>query len=200
MLAPFVVRIVPRIGVKRMLAFSFTVAALSFFYYSGMTPQTDYFHFALARVFQGFGYAFMFIPVSQLAYSYLPKNKNNKGSSLTNLCRNWGASFGIAFVTTMLERRTQYHQSVLVSNLTSADESVRRFVTMSSHMLLTRGATTPDAIHQAYGLAESMMTQQAAMLAFMDCFHLLAIIVLAGLPLALLIKRFEIGKAAPAGH
>ena len=200
MLAPFVVRIVPRVGVKRMLAFSFTVAALSFFYYSGMTTQTDYFHFATARVFQGFGYAFMFIPVSQLAYSYLPKNKNNKGSSLTNLCRNWGASFGIAFVTTMLERRTQYHQSVLVSNLTSADESVRRFVTMSSHFLVTRGATTPDAIHQAYGLADSMMTQQAAMLAFMDCFHLLAIIVLAGLPLALLIKRFEIGKAAPAGH
>jgi DHA2 family multidrug resistance protein len=191
MLAPFVVRIVPRVGVKRML---------SFFYYSGMTTQTDYFHFASARVFQGFGYAFMFIPVSQLAYSYLPKNKNNKGSSLTNLCRNWGASFGIAFVTTMLERRTQYHQSVLVSNLTSADESMRRFVTMSSHMLVTRGATTPDAIHQAYGLAESMMTQQAAMLAFMDCFHLLAIIVLAGLPLALLIKRFDIGKAAPAGH
>ena len=100
----------------------------------------------------------------------------------------------------LLERRTQYHQSVLLSNLTSADESVRRFVTMSSHLLVTRGATTPDAIHQAYGLAESMMTQQAAMLAFMDCFHLLAIIVLAGLPLALLIKRFEIGKAAPAGH
>jgi len=100
----------------------------------------------------------------------------------------------------LLERRTQYHQSVLLSNLTSADESVRRFVTMSSHLLVTRGATTPDAIHQAYALAESMMTQQAAMLAFMDCFHLLAIIVLAGLPLALLIKRFEIGKAAPAGH
>jgi hypothetical protein len=45
-----------------------------------------------------------------------------------------------------------------------------------------------------------MMTQQAAMLAFMDCFHLFAISVLAGLPLALLIKRFEIYKAAPAGH
>jgi MFS transporter, DHA2 family, multidrug resistance protein len=199
-LAPFVVRIVPRVGAKRMLAFSFTIAALSFFYYSGMTIETDYFHFALARVFQGFGYAFMFIPVSQLAYSYLPKNKNNKGSSLTNLCRNWGASFGIAFVTTMLERRTQYHQSVLVSNLTSADESVRRFVTTSSHFLVTRGATTPDAIHQAYGMVQSTMTQQATMLACMDCFHLLGLIVLAGLPLAFLIRRFEIGKAASAGH
>jgi DHA2 family multidrug resistance protein len=199
-LAPFVARMVPRIGVKRLLAFSFTVAALSFFYYSGMTTQTDYFHFALARAFQGFGYAFMFIPVSQLAYSYLPKNKNNKGSSIMNLCRNWGASFGIAFVTTMLERRTEYHQSVLVSHLTSADPSVHQFVNASSHYLVTRGSSTPDAIHQAYGMVGSMMTQQATMLAFMDCFHLLAIVVLAGLPLAFLIRRFEIGKAAGAAH
>jgi MFS transporter, DHA2 family, multidrug resistance protein len=199
-LAPFVARISPRIGSKRLLAFSFTVAALSFFYYSRMTTQTDYFHFAFARAFQGFAYAFMFIPVSQLAYSYLPRNKNNKGSSIMNLCRNWGASFGISFVTTMLERRTEYHQSVLVSHLTSADPGVRQFVSASSHFLVTRGSTTPDAIHQAYGMVGSMMTQQATMLAFMDCFHLLAIVVLAGLPLAFLIRRFEIGKAASAAH
>jgi len=200
LLAPFVVRIVPRIGAKRMLGASFTIAALSFFYYSAMTTETDYFHFTLARCFQGFGYAFMFVPVSQLAYSYLPANKNNKGSSLTNLCRNWGGSFGIAFVTTMLERRTQYHQSVLVSNLTSADWTVRQFIRTSSHYLVTRGASTPDAIHQAYGLVGSQMTHQASMLAFMDCFHLLALVVLMGLPLAFLIRRFEIGKAGGAAH
>src|SRR6202158_4668397 len=200
MLAPFVVRIVPRIGAKRLLAASFTIAALSFFYYSGLTTQTDYFHFALARGFQGFGYAFMFVPVSQLAYSYLPKNKNNKGSSLTNLCRNWGGSFGIAFVTTMLERRTQYHQSVLVGHITSADGAVRGFVANSGRYLVTRGASGPDAIHQAYGLVANIMTRQATMLAFMDCFHLLGLVMLAGLPLAFLIRRFEIGKSAGAGH
>src|SRR6202035_4326549 len=140
LLAPFVVRIVPRIGAKRLLGASFTIAALSMFYYSGLTSQTDYSHFAFARVFQGFGYAFMIVPVTQLAYSYLPRNKNNKGSSLMNLCRNWGGSFGIAFVTTMLERRTQYHQSVLVGNLTSSDGAVRQFVDRSSHFLVTRGA------------------------------------------------------------
>jgi MFS transporter, DHA2 family, multidrug resistance protein len=139
LMAPFVARIVPRIGVKLLLAASFTIAALSMFYYSGSTTQTDYFHFAFARAYQGFRYAFMFVPVTQLAYSYLPKNKNNEGSSLMNLCRNWGVSFGIAFVTTMLERRTQYHQSVLVSHLTSADGSVRQFVSIGSRYLLTRG-------------------------------------------------------------
>jgi MFS transporter, DHA2 family, multidrug resistance protein len=199
-LAPFVVRIVPTIGAPRLLAASFTIAALSFFYYSRLTPGTDYFHFALARGFQGFAYAFMFVPVSQLAYSYLPKNKNNKGSSLTNLCRNWGGSFGIAFVTTMLERRTQYHQSVLVGHITSADGALRGFVANSGGYLVTRGASGPDAVHQAYGLVANIMTQQASMLAFMDCFHLLGLVMLAGLPLAFLIRRFEIGRAGGAGH
>jgi MFS transporter, DHA2 family, multidrug resistance protein len=197
-LAPFVARIVPRIGAKRLLGASFTIAALSMFYYSRLTTQTDYFHFALARCFQGFGYAFMFVPVTQLAYSYLPKNKNNKGSSLTNLCRNWGGSFGIAFITTMLERRTQYHQSVLVSHLTSADESVQRFVNDTSHYLLTRGTSGPDSIHQAYGVVSSLMTQQATMLAAMDCFYLLGLVVILGLPLAFLIRHFRIAGGGAA--
>ncbi|MGH7931626.1 MAG: DHA2 family efflux MFS transporter permease subunit, partial [Candidatus Binataceae bacterium] len=200
LLAPFVVRIVPRIGAKRLIGASFALAALSLFYYSGLTAQTDYFHFALARAYQGFAYAFMFVPVSLLAYSYLPRNKNNKGSSLINLCRNWGGSFGISFVTTMLERRTQYHQSVLVSNLTTADGTVRAFVSQASRYLVTRGSSGPDAIHQAYGLVGNTMTRQATMLAFMDCFHLLGLVVLMGVPLAFLIRHFEIGAAGRAGH
>src|SRR3984893_14364325 len=199
-LAPFVVRIVPRIGAKRLVGASFTIAALSMFYYSRLTIQTDYFHFALARAYQGFGYAFMFVPVTQLAYSYLPKNKNNRGSSLMNLSRNWGGSFGIAFVTTMLQRRAQYHQSVLVSHLTSADGTVQQFVHNTSRYFLTRGTSGPDAIHQSYGLVSSVMTQQATMLAAMDCFHLLGLVVILGLPLSFLIRHFEIGAAPSAGH
>jgi MFS transporter, DHA2 family, multidrug resistance protein len=199
-LAPLVVGIVPRVGAKPLLGASFTIAALSMFYYSGLTSQTDYFHFAFARVYQGFGYAFMFVPVTQLAYSYLPNNKNNKASSLTNLCRNWGGSFGIAFVTTMLERRTQYHQHILVSHLTSADGSVQQFVNSASHYLVTRGASGADSIHQSYGLVSSLMTQQATMLAAMDCFHLLGLVVILGLPLAFLIRRFQITSAGGAAH
>ena len=63
-----------------------------------------------------------------------------------------------------------------------------------------RGTTGPDAIHQAYGLASSWMTQQATMLAAMHCFHVLGVVVILGLPLAFTIRRFEIGKAAGAAH
>jgi MFS transporter, DHA2 family, multidrug resistance protein len=70
----------------------------------------------------------------------------------------------------------------------------------SSHYLVTRGATDPDAINQDYGLAANLMTQQVAMMAFMDCFHLLGLVVLAGLPLAFFIQRFWISNASGAVH
>jgi hypothetical protein len=70
--------------------------------------------------------------------------------------------------------------------------------TTGSHGL--RGAIAPDAIYQAQGFVQNTMTQQATMLPFMDCFHPLAIVVLAGLSLAFLARRFEIGKVMDARH
>jgi MFS transporter, DHA2 family, multidrug resistance protein len=100
----------------------------------------------------------------------------------------------------VLERRTQYHQSVLVSHLTPADGTVQQFVNNTSRYLLTRGTSGPDAIHQSYGLVSSLMTQQATMLAAMDCFHLLGLVVIPGLPLAFLIRGFRIDGAGSTAH
>src|SRR5258708_14369700 len=58
--------------------------------YGRIDLGTDYKHVALLRALQGLGIAPLFVPVSPLAYSFLPKNKNNKASSLTNLFRNQG--------------------------------------------------------------------------------------------------------------
>src|SRR5712664_4727517 len=101
MLAPVVVRILPKVGVKRLIGFGYFVFALAMWHYASIDLGTDYKHVAIARAIQGLGIAPLFVPVSQLAYSFLPKNKNNKASSLTNLFRNQGGSVGIAFVTTV---------------------------------------------------------------------------------------------------
>ena len=82
-----------------------------------------------------------------------------------------------------------------MSHLTSAVGAVQEFVNAPSRYLLTRATSGPDAIHQAYGLVSSLMTQQATMLAAMDCFHLLGVVVILRMPLVFTIGRFEIGKA-----
>src|SRR5579875_2594572 len=121
-LAPVGAQLVQR-GVvhPRVLLFgALVVVGISFLHYSTFTLQTDYAHYAWARALQGLGYAFFFVPLTMLAYSELRPDQNNRASSLTNFFRNWGGSFGIAFATTMSERRQDFHQSVSGANLTSS--------------------------------------------------------------------------------
>ncbi len=196
MLAPVVVRILPKVGVKGLLGFGYLVFALAMWYFASFTLATDYRHEALARLLQGLGIASLFVPVSQLAYSHLPKNKNNKASSLTNLFRNQGGSFGIAFVTTLLARRAQYHQSVLVVHFTPLDTRYRQFLDTLTNYFSTHGFSHPDAAAHAQAMAFNLLERQATFLAFQDCFTALGWVVLMGVPLVFLIKKFK--PAAPS--
>src|SRR5712675_20037 len=199
MLAPVVVRILPKIGVKRLVGFGFFVFGLAMWYYASFTLATDYRHEALARALQGLGIATLFVPVSQLAYSNLPKHKNNKASSLTNLFRNQGGSFGIAFVTTLLARRTQYHQSVLVAHSTPFDAGYQRLLSNLTGYLTTHRFGHAYAVVHAHAQAFQLLERQAAYLAFLDCFTALGWFVLLGAPLVFLIRRFR-SPASSSGH
>jgi DHA2 family multidrug resistance protein len=199
MLTPAVVRILPKVGVKRLIGFGFFVFAVAMWYYASFTLATDYRHEARARTVQGLGIATLFVPVSQLAYSNLPKHKNNKASSLTNLFRNQGGSFGIAFVTTLLARRAQYHQTVLVAHSTPFDGRYQKFLGNLSEYFSTHGFTHADAVVHAQAQVFNLLERQAAYLAFMDCFTALGWFVLMGVPLVFLIRRFK-GAAASGGH
>jgi DHA2 family multidrug resistance protein len=191
MLAPVVVRILPKIGVKGLLGFGYFVFGMAMWYYASFTLATDYRHEALARALQGLGIATLFVPVSQLAYSNLPKDKNNKASSLTNLFRNQGGSFGIAFVTTLLARRTQYHQSVLVPHVTPYAERYRQLLGGLTGYFEAHGYTQADAAVHAQAQAFSLIERQASFQGFLDCFTALGWVVLMGVPLVFLIKKFK---------
>jgi DHA2 family multidrug resistance protein len=160
-------------------------------HYASFDLGTDYKHIAFARAIQGLGIAPLFVPVSQLAYSFLPKNKNNKASSLTNLFRNQGGSFGIAFVTTMLARRTQYHQSVLVAHATPFQQQYQQRLAALSRYFATHGFTAPDAALHAKAQLARLLQQQASYLGFMDCFWLLGCACLLSAPLVFLTKNFR---------
>ncbi|HUE43111.1 MAG TPA: DHA2 family efflux MFS transporter permease subunit [Candidatus Sulfotelmatobacter sp.] len=200
MLAPVVVRILPKLGVKRLVGFGYLVFALAMWYFASFTLATDYRHEAFARVLQGLGIATLFVPVSQLAYSNLPKDKNNKASSLTNLFRNQGGSFGIAFVTTMLARRTQYHQSVLVAHTTPSDAPYRQYLENLTAYFAAHGFSHADAVVHAQARAFDLLQRQATLLAGLDCFTILGWVVMMGVPLVFLIKKFASASGTSTHH
>lgn len=195
-MAPLIVRLVKRIPVSSMIGFGFTVLGFSMWYFASFNLATNYGKEAWARAVQGFGIAFLFVPTSQLAYSYLPKNKNNKASSLTNLFRNQGGSFGIAFVTTMLARRAQYHQSVLVTHVTRSDRMFSENVRSIANRFVNHGYSAADAATRAVAQIHAIVQQQASILAFLDCFWLLGLVAFIGPVLALFIRKFKQGGTA----
>jgi MFS transporter, DHA2 family, multidrug resistance protein len=138
--------------------------------------------------------------VSQLAYSYLPKNKNNKASSLTNLFRNQGASFGIAFVTTLLARRTQYHQSVLVAHATPYDPPYRGRLATLSQTYARGGFSAADAAVHAKAQLAHIILQQASFLSFLDCFWMLGCACLIGAPLVFLTRKVRSAQGGAGAH
>jgi MFS transporter, DHA2 family, multidrug resistance protein len=140
------------------------------------------------------------VPVSVLAYSYLRPDQNNRASSLTNLFRNWGGSFGIAFITTATERRRQFHQTSLGSSITATSQQVGERVTAVTDYLIGKGFSGPDAASGARQFLYHQFQNQVSMLAFMDCFRVIAWLMLAGVPLLLLIRRLKAAGKAAGGH
>jgi DHA2 family multidrug resistance protein len=192
-LAPLVVRVFPKLGAPSMIGAGYIVIGLALWQFSSFTLATDYRHEALARALQGLGISPLIVPVSALAYSFLPPNKNNKGSSLTNLFRNLGGSFGIAFVTTMLERRSQFHQAVLVAHATPYDGGFRDLLAQLTATLSSSGLSAADAASRAQAQAYQLIQRQAAFLGFLDCFYVLGWVAMLTAPLVLLIRPFSPG-------
>ena len=146
-LAPVGAQLVQRSIIKpKLLLFgAIMVVGISFLHYSHFNLDTDYKHYALARALQGLGYAFFFVPLSVIAYSQLRPDQNNKASSLTNFFRNWGGSFGIAFATTIAERRQNFHQSRVGSNIAASSPALQQNIHQTAAYLQTHGFSPTDA-------------------------------------------------------
>jgi len=145
--------------------------------------------------------AFFFVPLSVIAYSQLKPNENNRASSLTNLFRNWGGSFGISFATALSERRQSFHQSVMAANLPASGAWLQNFVQRTTNYLMSQGYSHADAMKAAYLRYYEQLGAQTRLLGFMDVFRTIGWLTLAVTPLVFLISRFQAAKGgASANH
>jgi len=99
----------------------------------------------------------------------------------------------------VLARRTQYHQSVLVTHVPSFDGTVSANVERIASRFVDHGYSTVDAATSAVAQVYAIVQQQAAILGFLDCFWLLGLVAFIGPLLAIFIRKFQQG-AGPAAH
>ena len=155
----------------------------------------------MARVFQAIGLAFLFVPINTAAYAGLPREKSNNASALLNLWRNIGGSFGISLVTTIIARRSQFHQSVLVDRYSTYNPAYAAMVANLGRRLGSLGGSgTVLGTDQARGVLNSLLLRQSSMLAYIDAFYVLAVSALVMIPLVMLMRSNKTGAGGGGMH
>jgi DHA2 family multidrug resistance protein len=110
-----------------------------------------------------------------------------QGTALFSLVRNIGSSIGISLVQTLLVRNTVIAHASLTERVTYANPAWRNPAIATAYDLSTPGGAA---------LLDSTVTQQAAMIAYIDDFWLMLFLTVAVIPLLLLIRPPERSKAS----
>jgi DHA2 family multidrug resistance protein len=186
---PVVGFLVSKVDTRILITFGCIVSSAALFVMAGWNLGLDYRHAVLARMLQSFGLAFLFIPINVSAFAYVPREQTNMGTGIINLARNIGASVGIATVTTLLQRRTQVHQSQLAEHVNGFSAAYRNMLNGTQTRLVSAGSGLSQASAQAHGMIYNTVQRQAAMLAFIDNFKMLGVVFLAVIPVLLLLKK-----------
>jgi DHA2 family multidrug resistance protein len=105
----------------------------------------------------------------------VPADKSNAVAGLVNFMRTMGCSVGTSLVTTLVDRRSQFHQAHLVSRFAPDNPSFVVQFADTVRRLAAAGLSTWDAQGRALAGFYKMVQAQAAALAYIDTFWFLAI-------------------------
>ncbi len=197
---PFMPRLIKSITPRYMVMVGFTIHCAACLMMAGWNLQVPYWLITTCRILEVAGLAWLLVPINVMAFGFVPKDKSTSGSGLLNLARNFGASCGISLAATLLTRRGQFHQNVLVNNLTPGNVAYRSALRNGTELLFHHGWSMVDATTGAAALIGREASEQAALLSYIDIFWLLTYVSLLVVPLALLIRRTRIAPSPETFH
>jgi DHA2 family multidrug resistance protein len=181
---------------RYLIAFGWVCLALAMFYSTKRIDLLISFSSALwLRVAQVIGLGFLFVPVTLVAYVGIPIEKNNSISGIINFMRNMGSSVGTSIVTTLIARRSQYHQEILGAYATPGNPIFQNTINGFAQHLAKSGLSAHTAKMQAYARIYQGLQAQAASLAYIDTFMVLAVGASIMFFLSFILKRNEPGGA-----
>jgi DHA2 family multidrug resistance protein len=190
-------RLVGKIRMRTMLFFGFSMLAYSSWLLSRINLQVGMGSVIWPSVFNGIAISFIFVPLTTATMSQLGQQQIGNASGLYNLMRNLGGSIGIAFVTTMLARGAQVHQSLMVGHLAPDNPAFVQQLAAAKNVL-GQQTDSVSATKQAYSGLYSLLDQQAHLWAFVDNFYIFGLLALGGIPLIFLFKRVSHAKKPSA--
>lgn len=194
LMVPVVGRLTGMVDVRWLIFIGLMAQAYAMWHMTGLSGDISFADASTARLYQAAALPFLFIPINTAAYVGLPRNKTAQASSLLNVARNLGGSLGISMAQTLLSTYQQVHQSRIVETLNPSNPNYNEWLAKAQQ--LTPGdATTPLA------LMYQQMQRQVAMLAFLDVFRTLMVVIIVVAPVVFLMRPTKAGGGSEGmGH
>ncbi len=187
---PITGRLTSKIQARYLIATGWLCLAVGLFYSAHQTDLFISFRFAMwLRIAQVVGIGFLFVPITSAGYIGIPAEKGNSVSGMINFMRNIGGSIGTSVVTTLIVRRSQYHQQILVGHIAPGTATYRSALGPLSSDIAHSGLGAVDAHNQAIARFYRLVDQQAHALSYMDAFWILGAICSVMFVLAFFLKK-----------
>lgn len=186
---PFVGAFISRYDGRKIVFLGLLIGAASMFIMQGLTLEASYWAFVWPRVVLGFGLAMIFVPLTTVTLSTIPKEEMGNATGMFNLLRNMGGSVGIAIAATLLARLQQFYQSTLTSRITLYDPAARLTLESIKNAAIARGVDSATADKASLLTVYRIIMRQAGLLAYNHIFWIVGIVFLLIIPFLLLLKK-----------
>jgi DHA2 family multidrug resistance protein len=142
----------------------------------------------IALIIRGMGLGMLFTPLNVIAFSNLKGAEIAQGSSLLNLGRQLGGSFGIAALGSFVTRRIGFHYHVLAANFTPGHSVFMNRYENLSQMLTAKGIGISAAQHAALQMLNGTAIREATTMSYNDAFLFIGFTVLIVSPAILILR------------
>jgi DHA2 family multidrug resistance protein len=196
---PIVGRIYNHVSPRIMIAFGISLIALGSWQMGELTLQSDSHDIIAAIAVQGVGFACLFVPLTTVALSKIPRHLMADATGLNSLIRQVGGAVGLAIFATLLGTYTSDARAGLAAHLNPENPLVATQFSAMQHGLMRHGADWQHAYEGALRMLNGRVMGQSMVLAFDKLFVLSGVLFLGVLPLLFFLKGGPRGKAsAPA--
>jgi DHA2 family multidrug resistance protein len=192
---PLVGRLYNRVPPRAFVAFGVVMFCISAFQMSHYNLDTSSAGIISTLIFQGVAFSCLWVPLTTVALSSIPRHKLADATGSNSLVRQIGGSIGLAVFATVLSRTQTTARNGLLAHLNPGRPEVMARLAVGRQLMGARGGLDATSAREASTrMLEFMVDRQAAVLAFEKMFLLAGILFALVLPLLILLKTPDDAK------
>lgn len=165
-----------------------------------LTAQSVGHDFYGSQLLRGVGQILALMPLNQASMAAVSREESGDAAGLYNMARNLGGSVGLALIGIVIDRRNTFHDHMLRESLTANSVLGQERIAAYAANWFSQTGDMAYSHMRALGQLAGQIQQQAAVMTYSETFYLLALALLACVPLALLLRTPRGTDTPSAGH